>query len=87
MFIRRPLARTLLASLFLTPALVSANDLLETYRKALDQDTTLAAAKHQRDASVEAKPQALSAFLPQLNAQGSATRSRSRYPRQCCTPT
>ena len=82
MFIRRPLARTLLASLFLTPALVSANDLLETYRKALDQDTTLAAAKHQRDASVEAKPQALSAFLPQLNAQGSATRSRSRIEQQ-----
>ncbi len=78
MFMRRPLARALLASLFLTPALGSANDLLETYRKALDQDTTLAAAKHQRDASIEARPQALSAFLPQLNAQAGRSLERTK---------
>lgn len=77
MSMRRPLARVLLASLFLTPALAPANDLLDTYRKALDQDSTLAAARYARDAAVEARPQALSAFLPQLNAQGSAARSRT----------
>ena len=70
--------RALLASCFLAPILtVDANDLLETYRKALDQDTTLSAAKFARDASVEARPQALSAFLPQLNAQGGLSRSRT----------
>lgn len=70
--------RALLASCFLAPVLaVDANDLLETYRKALEQDTTLIAAKFARDASIEARPQALSAFLPQLNAQGGLTRSRT----------
>ncbi len=78
MFMRRPLARALLASLSLTPTLVPANDLLETYRKALDQDTTLAAARFQRDASVEAKPQALSAFLPQLTAQAGRSLERTK---------
>lgn len=75
--------RALLASCFLAPILsVDANDLLETYRKALDQDTTLAAAKFARDASVEAKPQALSAFLPQLNAGVNVARSRTRVEQQ-----
>ena len=78
---RRSTARALLASFFLLPTLAPsaalANDLLETYRKALDQDTTLRAAKFARDASIEAKPQALSAFLPQLNAGVSGARSRT----------
>lgn len=76
---RRSIARAALASCFLAPlATVHANDLLDTYRKALDQDTTLAAAKFARDAAVEARPQALSAFLPQLNAQAGRSLERTK---------
>jgi outer membrane protein len=44
-----------------------ANDLMRLYRLALTRDTTLEAAKHQRDAAIEARPQALSEWLPQLS--------------------
>ena len=43
-----------------------------------DQDRTLAAAKFQRDAAVEARPQALSAFLPQFNAQAGRSLDRTK---------
>ena len=57
---RRSIARAALASCFLAPIFAAdANDLLDTYRKALEQDTTLSAAKFARDAAIEAKPQAL----------------------------
>ncbi|GAC1625693.1 MAG: efflux transporter outer membrane subunit OpmH [Nevskia sp.] len=74
---RRSIIRALVASAFVVPGLSQANDLLDSYREALNQDTTLRAAKFQRDAAVEARPQALSAFLPQLNAQGSIERDRN----------
>ena len=41
---RRSIARAALASCFLAPIFAAdANDLLDTYRKALEQDTTLSA--------------------------------------------
>jgi outer membrane protein len=55
-----------------TPA--EANDLIRLYRLALTRDTTLEAAKHQRDAAIEARPQALSQWLPQLSGIGSRAR-------------
>ena len=49
---RRSLFRALAATCFLAPALAAeANDLLDTYKKALEQDTVLAAARHARDAA------------------------------------
>ncbi len=53
-----------------------ANDLLETYRAAIDRDATLQAAYAQRRASVESRPQALAAFLPQLDASAGIVRER-----------
>ena len=77
---RRSIARAVLASCFLAPIFtVDANDLLDTYRKALDQDTTLAAAKYARDAAIEARPQAFASLLPQLNAQGSFAQSNTEF--------
>jgi outer membrane protein len=55
-----------------TPA--EANDLMRLYRLALTRDTTLEAAKHRRDAAIEARPQALSQWLPQLSGVGSMAR-------------
>lgn len=51
-----------------------ANDLLRLYELALTRDATLQAAEHQRDAAMEARPQALSQWLPQLSATGSRER-------------
>ncbi len=58
--------------LAITPA--EANDLMRLYQLALTRDTTLQAAKYQRDAAIEARPQALSQWLPQLS--GTAQRQR-----------
>jgi len=52
------------------------NDLLELYRLALARDAVLQAATHQRDAVIEARPQALSQLLPQLTASATAGRER-----------
>jgi outer membrane protein len=53
-----------------------ANDLLDTYHLAQRQDQTFQAALHQRDASIEAKPQAWSYLLPQISAQYNWQRDR-----------
>lgn len=74
---RRSIIRMLAASAFALPASAFANELLDSYRQALQQDTTVRAAKFARDAAVEARPQALSAFLPQLNAQAGIERDRN----------
>ncbi|MGH8218448.1 MAG: TolC family outer membrane protein [Steroidobacteraceae bacterium] len=55
-----------------TPA--SANDLMRLYRLALMHDTTLLAAKYQRNAAIEARPQALAQWLPQVSGTGSKER-------------
>ena len=57
-----------------------ANDLMRLYRLALTRDMTLEAAKHQRDAAIEARPQALSQWLPWLSGVGSRERHFSSRP-------
>ncbi|HEX4023924.1 MAG TPA: TolC family outer membrane protein [Steroidobacteraceae bacterium] len=53
-----------------------ANDLLRLYQLAQAQDTTLQSARFQRDAAVEARPQALAQWLPQLQGTAAAERER-----------
>jgi outer membrane protein len=56
--------------------IAAANDLQELYELALTRDTTLQSAHFQRDALVEARPQAIAQWLPQLSANASAQRER-----------
>ena len=58
---------------------VHANDLKQFYELALTRDTTLQAAHFQRDALVEARPQAIAQWLPQLSANASAQRERAGF--------
>lgn len=58
------------------PGVACANDLLDAYHQAQGQDTALDAALHQRGAAVEARPQALAVFLPQLDANANLTRDK-----------
>jgi len=51
-----------------------AADLLAVYQRALQNDPQLREAEATRLATLEAKPQALSALLPQLSASGSVSR-------------
>jgi outer membrane protein len=53
-----------------------ANDLLDLYRLAQSRDAVLQAATYQRDAEIEARPQALAQVLPQVNGIASAGRER-----------
>jgi hypothetical protein len=73
------LAVTLALGLLPIARAARANDLLTIYRQALTQDKTLQAAQHARDAAVEARPQALSAFLPQLSGSASIQREEQQY--------
>lgn len=63
-----------------------AGALLDLYQRAVTNDKTLQAASFQRDAALQAKPAAFSAFLPQIGAQASyvmqdssSTYSTSRF--------
>jgi outer membrane protein len=56
-----------------------ANDLKDLYELALTRDASLQAAGFQRDAAIEAKPQALAPWLPQVSAAASATRERAGF--------
>src|ERR1700678_377065 len=53
-----------------------AADLLAVYQRALQNDPQLREAEATRLAALESKPQALSALLPQLSANGTASRER-----------
>jgi outer membrane protein len=53
-----------------------ANDLKQFYELAQTRDTTLQAARFQHDALIEARPQAIANWLPQIAANASATRER-----------
>jgi outer membrane protein len=57
-------------------ATAPAADLLAVYQRALQNDPTLREAEANRLASLEAKPQALAALLPQLSGSGLVTRER-----------
>jgi outer membrane protein len=63
----------------LAATLAGANDLKDLYELALTRDASLKAAGFQRDASIEARPQALAQWLPQVSAAASATRERSGF--------
>ncbi len=63
-----------LSSCLLMTALgVQAQDLLETYQQALDQDPILKQALAQRNANQQEMPLAISQFLPQVNATAEST--------------
>ena len=64
--------------IFAVPA-CCANDLVDLYEAALTHDATLQSAVYARDAAIEARPQALSQWLPQLSATASGTRERIDY--------
>src|ERR1700685_732278 len=53
-----------------------AADLLAVYQRALQNDPQLREAEATRLAALEAKPQALSALLPQLSGTGIVTREK-----------
>jgi outer membrane protein len=57
----------------------AANDLKQFYELALTRDTTLQAAHFQRDALVEARPQAIAQWLPQISANAAAARERAGF--------
>jgi outer membrane protein len=54
----------------------SAADLLAVYQRALQNDPQLREAEATRLAALESKPQALSALLPQVSGNGTATKER-----------
>ena len=56
--------------------LAPAADLVEVYQRALQNDPQLREAEANRLATLEAKPQAVSALLPQLTASGSVSHER-----------
>jgi outer membrane protein len=58
------------------PAAAPAADLLAVYQRALQNDPQLREAEANRLATLEAKPQALSALLPQLSGSGLVTHER-----------
>lgn len=69
----RTLRRTALALALSTASAAQAGALLDLYGQALSNDKTLQAAGFQRDAALEARPQAIAPLLPQINGQGSYT--------------
>ena len=56
-----------------------ANDLRQYYELALTRDTTLEAAHFQRDALIEARPQAIAQWLPQVAGSAGASRERAGF--------
>jgi outer membrane protein len=68
-----------LIAMVLAATLANANDLKELYELALTRDASLQAAGFQRDAAIEARPQALAQWLPQVSAAASATRERAGF--------
>jgi outer membrane protein len=70
---------SLALGVILTVHSAGANDLKEFYELALTRDTTLQAAQFQRDALIEARPQAIAQWLPQISANASALRERAGF--------
>jgi outer membrane protein len=69
----------MLGALALTAQVTVANDLKQFYELAQTRDTTLQVAHFQRDALVEARPQAIAQWLPQISANASAMRERAGF--------
>src|ERR1700742_1993530 len=62
--------------LYLFASSAPAADLVAVYQRALQNDPQLREAEATRLAALEAKPQALSALLPQLSGNGQISRER-----------
>ncbi len=69
----RTLRRTAFALALATTGTAQAGALLDLYGQALANDKTLLAAGYQRDAALEARPQAIAPLLPQVNGRGTYT--------------
>jgi outer membrane protein len=69
----------MLIAVVLAANAAGANDLKELYELALTRDASLQASAFQRDAAIEAKPQALSQWLPQVSAAAAVTRERAGF--------
>jgi outer membrane protein len=76
---RRYSSAMLAMAMALAANLGAANDLKDLYELAQTRDATLQAAAFQRDAAIEAKPQALASWLPQVSAAASTTRERAGF--------
>src|SRR5476649_642248 len=63
-------------ALYLVTNPAPAADLLAVYQRALQNDPQLREAEATRLAALEAKPQALSALLPQISGNGHISRER-----------
>ena len=72
-------AIVLAVALCMLPGVAQAEGLMQAYRQALTQDMTLVAALEARNAAIEARPQAVSNFLPQLNANAGYAREHYHY--------
>src|SRR6202521_5228562 len=66
----------IVCALYLVAGSAPAADLLAVYQRALQNDPQLREAEATRLAALEAKPQALSALLPQLSGSGIVTREK-----------
>jgi outer membrane protein len=66
----------IVCALYLVAGSAPAADLLAVYQRALQNDPQLREAEATRLAALEAKPQALSALLPQLSGNGKISRER-----------
>jgi outer membrane protein len=62
------------------PMPARANDLLRLYGLAQQRDSVLQSAGYQRDAAIEARPQAFAQWLPQLSGSASSERERLSDP-------
>ena len=71
-----------MAALFPVAALAaqsaSANELVNVYHLAVDNDAQIAAAVHQRDAALEARPQARAALLPLISGSYGYQQGRTK---------
>jgi outer membrane protein len=68
----------LLSATLLTPATVSASDLLDVYQLSLKNDPRLSAVHAQYNAAIEVKPQARALVLPLVSAVGNVDRNRDK---------
>jgi outer membrane protein len=69
-----------LGAVFCSFHTAAAADLLAVYQRALQNDPQLREAEANRLAALESKPQALSALLPQLNGNATASKERDVGP-------
>ncbi|MES0874552.1 TolC family outer membrane protein [Sinimarinibacterium sp. HSW-8] len=65
-------------ALLVLPGLAHANDLMRVYALAVQNDASFRAARHARDAAIEARPQARAALLPQIGGSYGYSESREK---------